>query len=61
MSPERGQYHLGFDEVISNAKVVILRDGNHAPVLIVEGNKNIVVGQIHLKRINKTSEANIFY
>src|SRR5918996_2946281 len=46
MSPERNQYHITIEEIISNAKEVMLREGKHIPVLIVEGGKNLIAGQI---------------
>ena len=49
MTPEREQReqdHISFEEVISNAKEIMLRDGQHVPVLIMEASNNIVVGQI---------------
>ena len=46
MSPERDQYRISFEEIISNAKEIMLRDGKHVPVLIMEASKNLVVGQI---------------
>ncbi len=46
MSPERKEYQISFEEVISNAKEIMLREGEHVPVLIVEGGKNLVVGRI---------------
>ena len=46
MSPERSQYQVSFEEIISNAKEIMLRDGKHVPVLIMEASKNLVVGQI---------------
>ena len=46
MSPEQHDYRISLEEIISNAKEITLRDGNHVPLLIVEGSKNLVVGQI---------------
>ena len=46
MSPERNQYYITIEEIISNAKEVMLREGKHIPVLIVEGGKNLIAGQI---------------
>src|SRR6266498_3072551 len=46
MSPEREQEHITIEEIISNAKEIMLRDGQHLPTLIVEGSKNLVAGQI---------------
>jgi len=46
MSPERGQYQISLEEIISNAKEIMFRDGNHVPILIVEAGKNLVAGQI---------------
>jgi hypothetical protein len=49
MTPEREgpeQNHISFEEVISNATEIMLRDGEHVPVVIMEASNNIVVGQI---------------
>ncbi len=46
MSPERSQYQISLEEIISNAKEIILRDGEHMPTLLVEASKNLVVGRI---------------
>jgi len=46
MSPERDQNHISIEEIVSNAKEIMLRDGNHVPIVIVEGNKSVVAGQI---------------
>lgn len=46
MSPEREQDHITIEEIISNAKEIMLRDGQHIPTLIVEGSKSLVGGQI---------------
>jgi hypothetical protein len=46
MSPERGQYHITLEEIISNAKEIMFREGKHIPVLIVEGGRSMVAGQI---------------
>jgi len=39
MSPELEQEHVTIEEIISNAKEIMLRDGQHLPTLIVEGSK----------------------
>lgn len=46
MSPERNQNPITLEEIISNAKEIMLRDGHHVPILIVEGGKSLVAGQI---------------
>jgi hypothetical protein len=46
MSPERNQYQISLEEIISNAKEIMLRDGSHVPILIVEAGKSLVTGQI---------------
>jgi hypothetical protein len=46
MSPERDQAHITFEEVISNAKEILFRDAHLVPVLIVEGSKSLLTGQI---------------
>ncbi len=44
MSPERrGKYQVSFEEIISNAKELTLRDGHHVPILIVEGSRNYLI------------------
>ena len=57
MSPERNQNPLTLEQIISNAKEIMFRDGNHVPMLIIEGGKSLVAGQIpdlpetHKKRV----------
>ena len=46
MSPEQEQNPITLEEIISNAKEIMLRDGNHVPVLIMEADNKFVVGQI---------------
>jgi hypothetical protein len=46
MSPERDQNPITLEEIISNAKEIMLRDGKHLPVLIVEADSRLVAGQI---------------
>jgi hypothetical protein len=46
MSPEHEQQNITIEEIISNAKEIMVRDGQHVPTLIVEGSKNLVAGQI---------------
>ena len=49
MTPEREQRepdHISFEEVISNATEIMLQDGQHVPVVIMDTNTNIFVGQI---------------
>ena len=46
MSPERGQYRSSFEEVTQKAKEITFQDGQHVPVLIVEGSKSLIVSQI---------------
>src|SRR6266700_2813126 len=46
MSPEKEQGNITLEEIISDAKEIMLRDGNHVPILIVEGSKNSAAGQI---------------
>ena len=46
MSPERNQPPITIEEIISSAKEIMLRDGKHIPVLIVETNNKLVAGQI---------------
>src|SRR5215211_5354885 len=44
--PELGPNHITFEEVVSNAKEIMLQDGQHLPTLIVEGSKSLIAGQI---------------
>src|SRR5687768_7435798 len=46
MSPEREQNSVTIEEIISNAKEIMLRDGKHVPVLIVEADRKVAAGQI---------------
>jgi hypothetical protein len=46
MSPEREHDHISFEEVISNAVEIMLRNGEHVPTLIMEAGNNLVIGQI---------------
>ena len=46
MSPERGQEHITLEEIISNAREIMFRDGNHVPVLIMEADNKLMAGQI---------------
>jgi len=46
MSPERNQNPITLEEIVSNAKEIMLRDGNHVPVLIMEADNKVVAGQI---------------
>src|SRR5215217_1934180 len=46
MSPERDQNRISIQEIISNAKEIMFRDGNHVPILIAEGGKSLIAGQI---------------
>src|SRR5688500_7560908 len=46
MSSERNKYHITLEEIISNAKEIMLREGKHVPVLIVESGRSLVAGQI---------------
>ena len=46
MSPERKQAHFTLEEIISKAKEIMLREGQHIPTLIVEGSKILAAGQI---------------
>ena len=46
MSPERNQNPITFEEIISYAKEIMLRDGKHVPVLIIEADNKLVAGQI---------------
>jgi hypothetical protein len=46
MSPERSQNPITLEEIISNAKEIMVRDGKLTPVLIMEADNKVVVGQI---------------
>jgi hypothetical protein len=46
MSPEHEQDHITIEEIISNAKEIMSRDGHHVPLLIMEADNNVVAGQI---------------
>jgi hypothetical protein len=46
MSPERPQTPITLEEIISNAKEIMVRDGKLTPVLIMEVDNKVVVGRI---------------
>ena len=46
MSPERDPNRVTLEEIISNAKEIMVREGNHIPTLILEASKSLVVGRI---------------
>jgi hypothetical protein len=46
MSPERNQNPTTIEEIISNAKEIMLRDGYHVPVVIMEVDKKLMGAQI---------------
>jgi hypothetical protein len=46
MSPERPNNPVTLEEIVSNAKEIMMRDGKHVPVLIMEADNKIVAGQI---------------
>ena len=46
MSPERPQSPITLEEIVSNAKEIMMRDGKHVPVLIIEADHKVVAGQI---------------
>jgi len=46
MSPERNQNPITLEEIISNAKEIMLRDGYHIPVVIIEIDKKLMGAQI---------------
>ena len=49
MTPEREQRdpdHITFEEVISNATEVMLHEGQHLPMVIMDATNNILVSQI---------------
>src|SRR5688572_18553196 len=46
MSPERKQNPVTIEEIISNAKEIMLRDGKHVPVVIIEADTKLLAGQI---------------
>src|SRR6266545_4184316 len=46
MSPERDPNRVTLEEIISNAKEIMVREGNHIPTLILEASNSLVVGRI---------------
>jgi hypothetical protein len=46
MTPERPQPPITLEEVVSNAKEIMMREGKHIPVLIMEADHKVVAGQI---------------
>jgi len=46
MPPEREQNHITLEEIISNAKEIMIRHGKHVPTLIMEASNNLVVTQV---------------
>ena len=43
MSPEREGNRANFEEIVANAKELVLESGHHLPVVIIEGSKNLIV------------------
>jgi len=46
MSLERGEYKARFEYLTQKAKEITLQDGNHVPVLIVEGSRGLAISQM---------------
>lgn len=46
MLPEREQDHITIEEIISKAKEIMLRDGQHVPTLIMEASNLIIASPI---------------
>src|SRR5687768_2208287 len=46
MSPERPHNPITIKEIVSNAKEIMMRDGKHVPVLIIEADNKVMAGQI---------------
>jgi hypothetical protein len=46
MSPEREQDHITIEEIISKAKEIMLRDGQHVPTLIMEASNLLVASPL---------------
>ncbi len=46
MSPEKNENPITLEEIVSNAKEIMIRDGKHVPILIMEANNKVVAGQI---------------
>ena len=49
MTPERERPepdHISFEEVVSNAKEVMLREGQHLPLVVLETNSKVLVSHI---------------
>jgi hypothetical protein len=60
MSPERNENPITLEEIISNAKEIMLRDGYHVPVVIMEVDKKLMGAQIpsiHAWKYPRTSQA----
>lgn len=46
MSPERSHNPITLEEIVSNAQEIMMRDGKHVPVLIMEADNKVMAGQI---------------
>ena len=46
MSLERGEYKASFEYLTQKAKEITLQDGNHVPILIVEGSRALAISQM---------------
>jgi len=46
MTPERNQNPVTFEEIVSNAKEIMIKAGHHVPIVIVEASNNLIAGQI---------------
>ncbi len=46
MSAERNQYRIGFEEITRTAKELTIQNGQHMPLLIIEGSRNQIICQV---------------
>src|SRR5919201_1090347 len=46
MSSERPQNPITIEEIVSNAKEIMIRNGKHVPLLIMEADNKVAAGQI---------------
>jgi len=46
MTAERGTFTPSFDEIVEISKKMVMRDGHHSPILIVDGTRNSLITQL---------------
>ena len=46
MSPARPHNPITLEEIVSNAKEIMMQDGKHVPVVILEADNKVMAGQI---------------